>query len=118
MTKHTSSDDWNLVLAAGWEFAGSAVVFLFTPRRLGSKKELSKSQELQSAYHHKPWGQESWKAVSSYFIYQSKTQGQHTAEGSPPPFEKETACMCRRKQVVAAMLETIYQEAGETQFST
>lgn len=101
------------MLAAGWESAGSAVVFLFTPRRLGSKKELSKTQELHSANHHKRWAQESLKAVSSYFICQSETQGQHTAKGSSPPFEKGAACMCRRKQVVAAMLETVYYRKPE-----
>lgn len=101
------------MLAAGWESAGSAVVFLFTPRRLGSKKELSKTQELHSANHHKRWAQESLKAVSSYFICQSETQGQHTAKGSSPPFEKGIACMCRRKQVVAAMLETVYYRKSD-----
>ena len=111
-TKHTSSEagSWRWLLGGNLKVQ---LLLLFTPRRLGSKKELYKRPELHSTNHHKPWAQESLKAVSAYFICQSITQGQHTAEGSPPPSEKGTACLCRRKQVVAAMLETVYHRKPE-----
>ena len=82
------------MLAAGWEFAGSVSAQLSYPvlctmRRLGSKKELSKSQELHSANHHKPWDPESLKATSAVFYLSKRTQGQHTGEGRSPSLKRE-----------------------------
>lgn len=79
--------------------------------RLCSKKELSKSKDMHSVNHHKPWARKHLKATSQYWPVRARSGPAHTQEpGQAPAFEEETAGGSKWQQ---PCLQTTYHTQPE-----
>lgn len=88
-------------MLAAVESAGSAVVFL-SHREGYSRRSFPRLRSYILPIIISDGLKNLWKAVSFMFYLSKRNTGPHTkcqqGKGSSPPFEKGTACMCRRKQ--------------------